>query len=652
MSVSYEQIVFVVNAEGVLNGRVEPNIEVLTEAGFLVCEKVKRVLGPGEADFFVSDEKERQLFTSAPVCVLLLKREEALVVMGQISDDLDDFYHSATPYLSIRDQAFFFPTTPRLERAPVVIKPGYKEQEFASIKATLEKNDFVIVCMEYKMINEEDARVVFSDSKEEIAHVTHHVCVKLVVEKLNAVEELLILAGPTDPDEARATAPNSLRAQLGKNRVENAVYCSPSVEKAAKDIAVLFRSPFVIERTLALVKPDAIAHLDEVRAVLKLHQFTVIIEEELCISKHRAEELYAAEKSKSWFDSLTQFMSSGPVVALVLAKPGAVKAWQSVIGAANPRDARLINTASLRARFGTNDIVNGFHGSETVEKAADEIDMFFPQLRSSTVPSIVEVENAMRLKPDSRPGVDSKSLHDVLVEGLTHLCHVKPQGGKAVTYLANWLLQNNPNKPSVVQPEEDMTATVSFRDEIVGKLGGAPTIVWSIAAPGSVGEQQNGLYQRIGADYGYEVINTLDLIQSAQQSGSAFGRTINEFVKLGRPLPTHIVVGLVKDAIAGNTQSSILLTGFPSNLDMAFNFEEEVGAVSSILFLEGSDSRFLAEAKEHGKSATQSAMTQLADFNLSIFPVVEHYRTFGKVLSVSGIGDLARVYGRIQKVFS
>ena len=130
MTTSYQQLVLLVNSEGVLNVRVEPNIEILNEAGFLVLNKYKFLLSEDQAEILAPNQSQRKLFTDGPVCVLLLKREEAFQTLRQIKDELDDFYYSVNSYTALRDQVLFFPQTPTLERTVVFIKPRSSQDDF------------------------------------------------------------------------------------------------------------------------------------------------------------------------------------------------------------------------------------------------------------------------------------------------------------------------------------------------------------------------------------------------------------------------------------------------------------------------------------------------------------------------------------------
>ena len=185
--------------------------------------------------------------------------------------------------------------------------------------------------------------------------------------------------------------------------------------------------------------------------------FTVLASEEVHLSQQRVQLLYEEHKDELYFENLTTYMN-GTVLVMILGKPGALQAWNYLIGPKDVQAEAASKPNSLRARYGTDELRNGFHGSSDPVSARKEIDLYFPQISVQKIPTLMEVEDLLNKKPAPRPHVEpKKSLNDVLVDGLTQLCRIKPVGTEAVVWLAEWLLRNNPNKPSV--------ATVEFPDE-------------------------------------------------------------------------------------------------------------------------------------------------------------------------------------------
>ncbi|GAA6068322.1 nucleoside diphosphate kinase homolog 5 [Tachysurus ichikawai] len=95
-----------------------------------------------------------------------------------------------------------------------------------------------------------------------------------------------------------------------------------------------------VERTLALIKPDALAKADEIEDVILMSGFTVLQKRKLQLSPEQCSDFYAEHYGQSFFPSLTAFMSSGPVIALALAKHQAISTWKRLMGPNNSTEAR------------------------------------------------------------------------------------------------------------------------------------------------------------------------------------------------------------------------------------------------------------------------------------------------------------------------
>ncbi len=132
-----------------------------------------------------------------------------------------------------------------------------------------------------------------------------------------------------------------------------------------------------VERTLAIIKPDAVSR-DLTGEILKrIHEakFQIVAMKTLRLTKPEAEGFYAVHRGKSFFAPLTEFMSSGKVVVMVLEAENAIARWRDVMGATDPAKAA---PDSIRREFGTSIQNNCTHGSDAAETAAFEIDYFFP----------------------------------------------------------------------------------------------------------------------------------------------------------------------------------------------------------------------------------------------------------------------------------
>jgi len=644
-----EYIIAVVDATGVRNSRHGPNIEILEEAGFLLLNRTKLVVTEEQAAALTSNFPEARDFLSGPVVALQLKKDDAYETFAKIRHELTDIYASCDGWSTLRDEKVFFPTKPSLERTLVVVKPEYTQEDYSKVLQTIEDNDFVLIDRLSRIMTPDMAKAMFSD-KESMDYMTSDVSMALVVEKVDAVDEWSLLLGPADPELAKQIAPKSLRAQLGKDKVRNAVYGSSSAENAERDIGLRFPGPFAMERTLALIKPDVVqnGYLEEVLDVIAANGFTVLASERLNLSAERVEQLFAEHKDKPTFPEMARYMRSGPCMALVLGKPGALGAWSKLVGPQDVATARTSKPDSLRARFATGGEMDGFFCSADADSAAKEINAYFPQLSVEKIPSLLEVEEIMNDKPEPRPHVQaSKSLNDVLVDGLTQLCRIKPVGMDAVTWLGEWLLQNNPNKPTVAQPVVE-EAEVTVAEAVQAKASDPEQqtqIIWAVGAKGSGRDEQCNY---IVKNYGYEFIDVGALIAATEASGNEYGELIKECKRLGKAVPTHVTTNLIKEAILGCEGSSkFLVNAFPSSLDEAFDFESRVGDASMLLYFDCSDG---TRTERLGQDAEGMA-GDVKEFKEAIFPVVDHYATFSKICKISTDGSEAQVTGRVARIF-
>ncbi len=134
-----------------------------------------------------------------------------------------------------------------------------------------------------------------------------------------------------------------------------------------------------IERTLAIIKPDAAARGLEGEILSRIHKagFHILAVKSLQMTRAEAEGFYAVHRDKPFFAPLTEFMSSGRVVVMVLEAEKAIARWRETMGATDPAKAA---PGTIRRDFGTSIQNNCTHGSDAPETAAFEIRYFFPGL--------------------------------------------------------------------------------------------------------------------------------------------------------------------------------------------------------------------------------------------------------------------------------
>ena len=131
-----------------------------------------------------------------------------------------------------------------------------------------------------------------------------------------------------------------------------------------------------VEQTLSIIKPDAVErNLDnEVKEMFKNKGFSIVKEKKIQIEKSEAEKFYKVHETKPFYNDLCTYLSSGPIVVLILEKENSVIENRKLMGATNPKEAE---EGTIRKKYGISIDKNSVHGSDSVENAKIEIDFFF-----------------------------------------------------------------------------------------------------------------------------------------------------------------------------------------------------------------------------------------------------------------------------------
>ena len=131
-----------------------------------------------------------------------------------------------------------------------------------------------------------------------------------------------------------------------------------------------------LEQTLSIIKPDAVdRNLDnEIKEMFKSKGFKIVKEKKIQIEKSEAEKFYKVHETKPFYNDLCTYLSSGPIVVMILQKENAVLANRELMGATNPKDAK---EGTIRKKYGISIDKNSVHGSDSVENGKIEIDFFF-----------------------------------------------------------------------------------------------------------------------------------------------------------------------------------------------------------------------------------------------------------------------------------
>tara|TARA_B100001173_G_C15552808_1_gene364561 strand:+ start:54 stop:464 length:411 start_codon:yes stop_codon:yes gene_type:complete len=131
-----------------------------------------------------------------------------------------------------------------------------------------------------------------------------------------------------------------------------------------------------LEQTLSIIKPDAVERNleNEIKVMFKSKGFSIIKEKKIQIEKSEAEKFYKVHETKPFYNDLCSYLSSGPIVVMVLEKENSILANRELMGATNPKDA---DEGTIRKKYGISIDKNSVHGSDSIENAKIEIDFFF-----------------------------------------------------------------------------------------------------------------------------------------------------------------------------------------------------------------------------------------------------------------------------------
>ena len=130
------------------------------------------------------------------------------------------------------------------------------------------------------------------------------------------------------------------------------------------------------EQTLSIIKPDAVERNleNEIKEMFRNKGFEILKEKKIQIDKSEAEIFYKVHETKPFYSDLCDYLSSGPIVVMVLEKENAVLGNRELMGATNPKDAA---EGTIRKKYGISIDKNSVHGSDSVDNAKIEIDFFF-----------------------------------------------------------------------------------------------------------------------------------------------------------------------------------------------------------------------------------------------------------------------------------
>ena len=131
-----------------------------------------------------------------------------------------------------------------------------------------------------------------------------------------------------------------------------------------------------IEQTLSIIKPDAVERNleNEIKEIFKNNRFSILKEKKIQITKSEAEQFYKVHETKPFYNDLCAYLSSGPIVVMVLEKEDALLGNRKLMGATNPKEA---DEGTIRKKYGISIDKNSVHGSDSIENAKIELEFFF-----------------------------------------------------------------------------------------------------------------------------------------------------------------------------------------------------------------------------------------------------------------------------------
>ena len=132
----------------------------------------------------------------------------------------------------------------------------------------------------------------------------------------------------------------------------------------------------MIEKTLSIIKPDAVERNleNEIKSIFQTNNLKILKSKKIKITKEEAAEFYKVHQTKPFYEDLCLYLSSGPIIAMILEGEEAIKKNRDIMGSTDPKKA---NADTIRKKYGISIDKNSIHGSDSLENAIKEIEFFF-----------------------------------------------------------------------------------------------------------------------------------------------------------------------------------------------------------------------------------------------------------------------------------
>lgn len=633
---------------------------------------------------------------------------ETLYTLGVAETAL---YCSGDSWQAVRDLEFFFPCLDQLptERTLSIVKSADPEM-LTVVETEAKQNGLLVVAKKPVVVTEEIAKVLYPGSPELQESNKDASVMAFCLEGPGAIYRWSLLCGPSDPK----AAPTTLKAIYGSDTIS----CSMTLDGATAELAAIFpEGTLAVQRTLCILKPDALSEMMYIKKQLEDAGFSIIQQEQIQLTQVRAEEFYRDHADKTYFNSMVKYMTSGPVVVMVLCRLEAVACLNQVLGPENGKDARKLFPKSIRAQFGKDGIRNAVHGSATLKAAQREVGFFFPEMGTDPYPEDDEVKDFLFRKsaiasmdidsisePDPTGITIEPSLQQFISRGLMALCQVQPKGMDAVRWLSQWMLENSPNDPVVVEPDEvtfpdavtmPSPAKGSAGQEVISTTSGMMTVSAPPAAPatpsarkqivevdtseeveeakineftsppfvvfvlGGPGCGKGTQCAKLREEFRMVHLSSGDLLREEVAARTQLGTEIEAQMKKGKLVKDEVTMQLLKRAMLKHQDCNrFLLDGFPRSIEQAKMFEQDLADTSFVLFFDAKDELLEERIKYRAKSQPgrpddnpEVIRERLEVFHSQTTPVVDYYASIGKLRTVKASAGVNEVYSMAREQF-
>jgi nucleoside-diphosphate kinase len=541
------------------------------------------------------------------------KMKEALPAL--VAKYGDHFKCSMSAWDALREVNFFFPYVDRLPVSATLVLAA-NEEKASLVKSACLTSDMLVVAEGALLDSAGQLPPVLKDLAAEFETPS---TIAMLVEGRGAVEKCALILGPDGAGEAFTSAPGTLRASEAATEY-NGLYSSPpaNLEQSKKEVELMF--PMLkYQQSLLIVKPDAMDKLEEIVSRVEDANFTILDKTTLELSEARAHNFFEAQKGELSFPSLVRHMCSGPVCAMVVARMSAISVLQQLAGPATPKDAKALQPTSLRGMYARDIQRNAVHVSESEKFARTEIAFFFPNILQNPLPDAEETQDFLLRKSvaakaglqEVMPGTGfdiEPSLLQFVSKGLVSLCQTRPHGElnnlQALEYLSTWLVNNNPNKPMVAEPEVEIP--VEMVSEGAGYTVEEPAEEMPTVVEVNVAAQKGDKYMvefeapplvaiylgdkataaEVAEAIDYAHLDLESLIKDEGENGTGqIGKEIQRKLAGGEaPLALEMKLKLpvLRSAMSSLGIGRYLITGLTSQTEL-LHFEQEVAEITVVL---------------------------------------------------------------------